>query len=339
PAVQEPPAPAPTESGSDSGSGDAHDDSGSSDSSGSGSDGGASDGSSGSSDSSSSGESVQTAASPFTGFVTGPSTPRQMCENEWRRNADRFNQDCQRMKQNGPQFNVCDKDAFIAQCKSENQQRMQKEQSGVNLDRICELQSKRDIRNLERYCLDIGRGKEQCLKETERGCEFGKKQLARCQELTSPDNVRAAIEKAVARGCRERGPGGAGLRDLRNSLPSEFRGLIDFESDNVAEAQETVRNVDQKDFGYALTALLGLQAEQEKKDAEALQQQTERLSSTIDRLKQLAEQVDDASARAVLEAQIIDLEGQRDDLSAKAKGKQDGAAGIFSFLSGLFGGK
>ncbi|MBI4360367.1 hypothetical protein HY572_01190 [Candidatus Micrarchaeota archaeon] len=293
---------------------------------------------------------AQVASSPFTAFITGQISASERCEQEWQQQQPRFERECSRMQQQGPQFNPCSKDSFVAFCRQEQQKYMQKERERIDFGRICELESKRMLRDLERYCKDTGRGKEQCLKETERGCEFGRKQLARCEELTQPDQIRPAVEKAVARGCREfaRSPDPDKLRDferrasklqeIRDLVPPSLQPLLDFESDNVAETDENLQKVNQKDVLYALTQIIGLQAEQERKDAELIKEQSERLAGTIERLKQLREQVDDANAAAILDAQILDLEQQQVSLGARAESKEQGASGILSFLSNLFGG-
>jgi len=270
-----------------------------------------------------------------------PLSASERCEQEWNRNSARFAQNCQRMQQQnrGPNFNFCNEQEFLVQCKAESKKQMEKDKQRMDPARQCERQVKRDLKQFERYCKDTQRGKEQCLKESERGCEFGKKQLVKCQELTTADNVKKAIERAVARECRMRAGRTSDLDRLRDSLPEDFRDLVGFESDSVADAQEKAKALDQKDVGYALTQLLGMQAEQERKDAQLLKEQSTRLGQTIERLKTLVEQVDSNDAKVLLQAQIADLEQQKASMDGRAQSKEQGASGIFAILGGLLGGK
>lgn len=262
------------------------------------------------------------------------------CEQEWNRNQPRFQRQCQSMQQKGPQFNMCNEQEFIAQCTADNQKRFEQEKQRRDPEKICAIQVKRDMRNFERYCKDMQKGKTRCVQETEKGCEFGKKQLDKCMQLTSTDNIKKAIENAVAKECRRQsGKGGnVGMDKLRDLVPGDFRSLVDYESDNVQNVQDAAKKVDQKDAGYAITQLLGMQAEQERKDSVALKEQSERLGKTIERLTGLVDQVESGDAKVLLQAQILDLQAQKDSMDGRAKTKEQGANGIFGFLAGLFGG-
>lgn len=266
----------------------------------------------------------------------------ERCEQEWSKNQARFAQNCQRMQQNkGPNFNFCNQQEFMSQCKQEVQKRFEteKQRQSKQVERQCASDVKRQVKDFARYCKDTQRGKEKCLKETERGCEFGKKQLQRCKELTSSENVKKAIEKAVSRECRRRTQPGrdGGLSKLRGTIPDEYNSFVDFEEDNVAEAKDKAKEIDQKSAAYALTQMIGMQAEQERKDAIALKEQSERLGKTIERLKMLSEQVESADAKVILQAQIADLEQQKTSMDARAKSKEEGASGIFSAIQNFLG--
>ncbi|MBI5036698.1 hypothetical protein HZC09_05135 [Candidatus Micrarchaeota archaeon] len=383
---------------------------------------------------------VQTASNPFTAYITGRMSASEMCEQEWQRNQPRFQADCERQKkQMGREMNICDEKAFIAQCRQEELGRMAKDQGRLNYDRICELEAKKMLRNMERFCKDTARGKEQCKKDTERNCQNINNELEKCRQLTGPDRVKEAIKRAVSNKCRfeknrrkvdvrtidisDVGGGEilpamvavsesispdearkledivekvesfntiSGLRiyavmvkassfnDLKSlpfvkdakidsikrsirayeekegrlagldravtaleattdMLPSEESRIVSYEAENLVEAKEKINELSHdKGVTYAIQQILGMKAEQEKKEAEELKAEATRLASTISRLKQLSEQVDDVALQGVLAEQIKDLESQQQSIQSKADAKGKGAAGLFS-LFGLLG--
>jgi len=263
----------------------------------------------------------------------------QRCEQEWSRNEARFTQQCQRDQQRnkGPQFNFCNEQEFIAQCKAEAQKHMERDKERMNPERICAQQVKRDLKHFERYCKDQTQGKDRCIKESEKGCEFGKKQLTRCKELTQTDNVKKAIERAVARECRARnGPSGPGrYGNLEGYVSDDYQPVIDFVSDGLTQSDEKLTEAERKerDLLYQLFRTNKDNQEQARKFRESVTE----LDSSIKNLESLRESVNE-DKRAQFDAEIQNIKKRREEANQNANTLEKGSEGILSFLSKLFGG-
>ncbi|MBI2445535.1 hypothetical protein HYV43_04060 [Candidatus Micrarchaeota archaeon] len=282
--------------------------------------------------------SVQAAAAPYSGFVTGRMSAAERCEQDWNRQASRFAQRCQSMQQRnkGPQFNYCNEQEFLAQCKAESQKNMERDKQRMNPDRICAQQIKRDIKHFERYCKDTARGKEQCIRESEKGCEFGKKQLARCKELTQTDSIKKAIERAVARECRARnGPSGDRYGRLNDYVSDDYRPVIDYVSDDLTQSDETLSEAERKerDLLYQLFRTNKDNVEQAKKFKES----KEKLDASIKNLESLRESVSE-DKRSQFDEEIVNIKKRRDEAEQSAQALEKGSEGILSFITKLFGG-
>gem|GEM_PF-2694075 len=269
-----------------------------------------------------------------------PLSASQRCEQEWSRNEARFTQQCQRDQQRnkGPMFNFCNEQEFIAQCKAESQKRMEQDKQRMDPERICAQQVQRDLKHFSRYCKDTSRGKDQCIKESEKGCEFGKKQLAKCKELVQPDNIKKAIERAVARECRARsGPSSGPSRydKLNDYVSDDYKPVIDFVSDDLTQSDETLSEAERKerDLLYQLFRTNKDNLEQAKKFKES----KEKLDQSIKNLKSLRESVNE-DKRALFDEEIANIEKRRDEAEQSAKALETGSEGILSFLTKLFGG-
>ncbi len=263
----------------------------------------------------------------------------ERCEQEWSRNQAQFQQRCEReqSRNKGPMFNFCNEQEFITQCKAESQKHMEREKERMNPERICAQQVQRDLKHFERYCKDQSQGKDRCLKESEKGCEFGKKQLTRCKELVQPDNIKKAIERAVARECRVRsGPAGVGRFDQLNGYVSDdFRSVIDFLSDEVTQTDEKLTEAERKerDLLYQLFRTNKDNQEQAKKFRES----RERYDASIKTLESMRESVNEAD-RAKFDLEIQNIKKLRDEADSSANSLEKGSEGILSFLTKLFGG-
>ena len=82
--------------------------------------------------------------------------------------------------------------------------------------------------------------------------------------------------------------------------------------------------------------MLGLQANNEKEDAASLKERAAQLDKAIANLQAVADQLDDATAKATISEQIEGLKERKADLEKLAEKKENRAAGIFSFLTGEF---
>ncbi|MBI5884486.1 hypothetical protein HZB89_00125 [archaeon] len=248
---------------------------------------------------------------------------------------------------------VCSKEKFVENCISKSKEQFTSGYASTNVGKICELETKLNIKQLKRFCTDVERGKEDCVKQAEQGCEMVQKQLDNCKENSGPEAVKKIIQKKTHEMCtyskfskvqatqQDRlfqasnvlGQAGASIGgELKPWLEGEQSRLIDV-TENVNAVQESDK---QKDIIYALTKLIGMQQQREQQESDKLLAQVSKLDATISSLKALVGQVEDETVKATLNAQIADLEARRNEIKDSAVAKQSGASGIFSFLASFF---
>ncbi len=124
-----------------------------------------------------------------------------------------FLQNCRQMTEDGFTYSnpwnagpadYCSKETFITACskartvQDTNQMRKQQADSGE----LCALRAKRELRNFQQFCKDSTRGKDDCLKQTNRGKEFLQKQLDKCVSVATKGGIKAALEKKVTEFCK-----------------------------------------------------------------------------------------------------------------------------------------
>ncbi|MBI5036277.1 hypothetical protein HZC09_02945 [Candidatus Micrarchaeota archaeon] len=130
------------------------------------------------------------------------------------------------------------------------------------------------------------------------------------------------------------------LEASRALVPADFQPWFEHEQSNLLDAKAEINSLSQpKNLVYTLLQLFGMQAEQERKDAASLREQTTKLLSTIDSIDKLAQQVGDISVQAALLGQISELREQAGQISKMASDKENNAGGFLSILANLFGGK
>lgn len=209
---------------------------------------------------------------------------------------------------------------------------------------------------MQKFCKDKDKGKEDCIKHSEQACEFAKKQLEKCQGDTSVEKVTEIVKRKVHEMCvfkaiKDKTAGVNqkywapinGLDQAQQQMQgTEYSSWIGGEKSKLMSVGEEVTTLEtqekQKDFIYQITKMLGMQAQREKEEATKLKEQTEKLNQTIESLKSIIEQVDDATLKATLSAQITELENRRNELQKTVSDKEASLYGFFTSLAKMFGG-
>lgn len=245
----------------------------------------------------------------------------------------------------------CSKESFVSSCIKTKQGEYASEFTSLNVEKICELETKLNIRQFKKFCTEQEKGKENCVKQADEGCKFIGEQLNKCKENATPENLKKMIKKKAHEACtfaklsettgNKLVTATNALGAIGSSVGGEVQPWLQGEQSRLINVTENVDKLaesdKQKDIVYQLTKLIGLQQQREKDDAAKLKEQITKLGQTIDSLKAVVEQIDDASLKASLQQQITDLEARKNELLASMQAKESGAAGIFSFLANLFG--
>jgi len=146
----------------------------------------------------------------------------------------------------GPSFRddrsiFCDKDRFIRECTIEREEKITKEFETRNYERICELEMKRSIRHLERFCEEKGSGKEECLKHAERGCSVIEKTIEKCNQIADEGKFEEMIKRKVHEMCRFSDYKiRVQVKSLDDFDPSEILPVIVSTSDDITPEQEEI---------------------------------------------------------------------------------------------------
>ena len=136
----------------------------------------------------------------------------------------------------------------------------------------------------------------------------------------------------------------SGLDQAQQQLQgTEYSSWIGGEKSKLMNVSEEVTQLEnqekQKDLVYQLTKLFGMQAQKEKEEATKLKEQTDKLTQSIESLKAVLDQVDDAALKATLSAQITELENRRNELQQTVSNKEANMYGFFTALAKMFGGE
>jgi len=246
----------------------------------------------------------------------------------------------------------CSKEKFVSSCIKTKQGEYASEFTSLNVEKICELETKLNIRQFKKFCTEQEKGKENCVKQAEEGCKFIETQVDKCKENATPENLKKMIKKKAHEACtfakfsEKKGDklvtATNALGTIGSSVGGEVQPWLQGEQSRLIDVTENVDKLaesdKQKDIIYQLTKLIGLQQQREKDEAAKLKEQITKLGQTIDSLKAAVEQIGDESIKASLKEQITELEARKNELLASMQAKEAGAAGIFSFLAQLFGG-
>ncbi|MEK6954661.1 MAG: hypothetical protein AABX01_06630 [Candidatus Micrarchaeota archaeon] len=293
------------------------------------------------------------------------------CRQQWQESKDRIMQSCQNRRYPmgvKSKEELCDKGKFISACSERVLGQFSKQKSNTQMqERLCEIEVKLNGRKFGQFCKFQQKGYEMCVERSKRACEFGEKQLKRCDLLNSEERMKELIAKNVKNFClvnpyrkkakasAEKDGGGAAataekdeigrsigvLTGNDQALSDDLKPWASTEATGLADTKQKLDALEnaekQKDAAYGMAKFLGLKAEQENKEAEELKAQADKLATTTGRLEKLAEQVDDEALKAALLEQIQELKDRKTELDKKSEGKRSSANGIFSALKGLFG--
>ncbi len=119
----------------------------------------------------------------------------------------------------------------------------------------------------------------------------------------------------------------ASLSESQDSIIQASSSLDEFENET-----------GKRGLGYTLSWVLGAAAEQEKKDAEFLNNQITQLESTIRTLDAVALSTEDITIKASLKEQIDVLKTQTEGIRKEAEAKKKNAGGFLALIRNLFGG-
>jgi len=131
------------------------------------------------------------------------------------------------------------------------------------------------------------------------------------------------------------------LLEIRDTdISSEYKYLIENKASDLLEASDEIDEVEEKEeskgIGYKIRLFLGLARDIEEGEIQILERSKKRLETSITTLSKLVDTIPDDIAKAILKAQVEDLERQKADMDDLIKSKQRKAAGLLR-LFGLFG--
>lgn len=123
-------------------------------------------------------------------------------------------------------------------------------------------------------------------------------------------------------------------------VSGEYKYLIEDEASDILEVSDDLEEIAEKEkgrgFGYKIRLFLGLAKKIEEDETKRLEMSKQRLETSIASLSKLAEEVPDDIAKAILKAQVEELQRQKEDMDSLIEQKQKRSNGILQ-LFGLFG--
>jgi len=131
------------------------------------------------------------------------------------------------------------------------------------------------------------------------------------------------------------------LLEIRDTgISSEYKYLIEDKASDLLEASDEIDEVeeseDSKGFAYKIRLFLGFAKDIEDGEIEILIRSKNRLETSISTLSKLVDTIPDDIAKAILKAQVEDLERQKADMDDLIESKQKKSKGLLR-LFGLFG--
>ncbi len=169
-------------------------------------------------------------------------------------------------QQNCP-WNICDRnafcshDTFLQKCVEGRSAQMGSAQ-GVDFNKLCELESKFNLKSMERFCKDQSRGYEDCISQTSKQCEYMQQQLAKCKEMTDSARLKELLAKIVGKFCK--------MAPLKSRIKVEQKDIGDFSSAEIvpvvaatkdgisAEEEQKLKSVAESVDGYVSVSGLRL---------------------------------------------------------------------------------
>jgi hypothetical protein len=131
------------------------------------------------------------------------------------------------------------------------------------------------------------------------------------------------------------------LLEIRDTdISSEYKYLVEDRASDLLEASDEIDEVEESEgsrgFAYKIKLFLGFAKDAEESEIESLEMSKERLETSITTLSGLIDTIPDDIAKAILTAQVEDLERQKADMDDLIESKRKKAAGLLR-LFGLFG--
>lgn len=260
----------------------------------------------------------------------------------------------QRQPEFGPPKEMCQKENFFQKCLEKGKKEIKYRLNLEREEKRCEFEARRMKREADRMCKQIEKGKKECIENAERHCSFLEKQAKECKTFASKENIKKIIRREATKMCKmvffkknkdrykKQVNLFSNLENYAEELPEDFKPIIRAETLNIIEAEqekEEIKKMEQeKGIIYQLTKLLGQQQKRELEEAKKLEKQAEKIKRTISTLETISEQIGDTTLKESLQTQIEELKGELSEIEKSVKNKKQGAAGIFGFISGLFGG-
>jgi hypothetical protein len=291
-------------------------------------------------------------APPITGNAVGI-TGRQVLDT-----FDDFKAQCRREWQDQKIFcedqpKDCSRESFIDACIARDKKNFEREFARV--DKRCELDSKQQVRFMNRECSRMERETDRCFQEGKERCDQVGGISEQCREKLTEDNLRNYIIKKAEARCksadqfiRETVYSGSQPKKVvqkilqlkEKGVPGQFRGILDEEAGSLLDVSENLEELGKeeegKGVGYKIRLFLGFAKDLEDGEIQRLQQSRQRLETSISSLGKLAEKVQDDIARSILIAQVGELERQKADIEDLIEQKEKKAKGLLR-LFGLFG--
>ena len=159
---------------------------------------------------------------------------------------------------------------------------------------------------------------------------------AKLSAVASSERAKEVKAKIVARGKVEEAVGK--LVSLRDSdVPSQYLYIIEDKASEVLNVSEQLGEIEkkeeQKGIGYKIKLFLGLAKAAEQQEIGQLQGSKIKLSSSIETLANLIDEVPSDVAKAVLKEQVENLKKQQAEIEVLIETKEKKARGLF----GVFG--
>ena len=244
-------------------------------------------------------------------------------------------------------------DSFTKACINNGNENFDLDNMKERVSTMCDVQAGFMLEEFENICYQMEEGLNECKDNAARILSFAEKQLDRCQQQTTTENIRVHVQKKVNEVCiidrlKQKRIQNVKLRDLKAIEALEGLENINFGDDEteyavkgivtgkvVAAAEASVETQerhekDRGDFlGYGLPAFFGLKSEDAKTKAATLREQAAELRASAQLLRESASNADDETSEAI--------HSQADKLEEDADSNEEEAEEIVS-SGGFLGG-
>lgn len=247
----------------------------------------------------------------------------------------------------------CSKGKFINNCISEQKKWTDREIGRI--DRRCEIDSKQQIRDMERECSRFEQDKDRCYEEGKQKCESFSENTQSCKSKLTEESFRQYILDEAKLRCKfgddfvKEGVYSGNvprqviekILDLKESgVSGKFTGILDEEVGDLEDVSEDLEELgkleEEKGLGYKLKLFLGFAKKIEEDEIQRLESSKSRLETSIETLSKLASNTEDEVMAEILKAQVQELERQKEDINSLIAQKNKKSKGLLQ-LFGLLG--